>query len=930
MHGKFASFLRGIYFIRFPLSLWSILLLLGPLDHWTGAASFTRGILTPESWTQAATESFMVVSVGMIVLLLVRIIAVNGDERFETTCVDNQGNVAPIQLSWLRRNLGQPEIGVGLFLAAHFPGALLLGFVGKNIVYEIADPKVIRHYFAAVLLGIVLAYLFWLFVGLIYYWTFSSDTKNPVPREVIFPRPLIPLRHNWIKELQTSPPPLLSTFLHLPFLAIARVGKEGYARPEDRDHLYEGHRLAFIAFVGLAVLYVFFFSFTAPVPLTIPYLTNITRVIAVLVVAFTLAGCAFGAWPKESAARIVKILAIGLLTSLLAELIRLWITGITAPRGFSVLGSVLILITGIFWMLSTLAFAFDGTRLPILSFSAVFVLLLKGCAPYPGEHYFTVLTEDKPFPSAPTPKEVLDRRLANPAQDPSADYPPLIVITAEGGGIHSAAWTANVLATLENTFRDKQGIQFHSQILLASGVSGGSVGLLPFLREYTNGKSPFPPPVKDSAGGVTSDPVLDRLTRAADCSSLQAIAWGLSYYDILNFLLPIPIPNPSGTAVQGTLPTGLDRSWALERSFARNISDYGCNYKPGSLPDESKSPYDLTLKTTADLLREGNIPAFTFNTTAAETGGRYLLSNYELPVDPPSSLKLDTDILPAESFLHTFGHDETGEKPSDRKLFADLPLATAARLSATFSYVSSASRIPKEVSTRGLHFIDGGYYDNDGTASAMEFLYFALQGSKSLPEPTPPACDELQRKATTCEPDKSKVTSGRRLPILLIEIRNDRDIYRDQSPESFAAQNNPDYPAKWGPDHQLVAPLEGFYQAGHASDTFRNRRELCIFEKAFQNRLNIHHVIFDYRNPEDGHQPLSWDLTPNQQKSIACAIDPTKPDCSSYNELRKQEPPGHTIRDLAERAAEWFGDPAKTKFKDETCKATGLDTVPGS
>jgi hypothetical protein len=126
------------------------------------------------------------------------------------------------------------------------------------------------------------------------------------------------------------------------------------------------------------------------------------------------------------------------------------------------------------------------------------------------------------------------------------------------------------------------------------------------------------------------------------------------------------------------------------------------------------------------------------------------------------------------------------------------------------------------------------------------------------------------------------------------------------------------------------APLEGFYQAGHASDTFRNRRELCIFEKAFQDRLDIHHVVFDYRNPEDGHQPLSWDLTPNQEKDIAYAIDPTNPDCSSYNELKKQEPPGHTIHDLAEHAPEWFRDPAETKFKDETCKATGLDTVPGS
>lgn len=945
MHGKFASFLRGIYFIRFPLSLWSILLILGPLDHWTGAASFTRGILTPESWTQAATESFMVFSVGMIVLLLVRIIAVNGDERFETACSDRQGKLTPIQEIWLQRNLGQPDLRFGLFIAAHSAGALLLGFVGRNIIYEVAnDTGEVIGYFAAVLLGILAAYTFWLFVGLIYYWTFDADTRNPVPREVIFPRMLIFfLKDKWITDIQTSPPPPLSLWLHWPFLAIARLGKEGYARPEDPDHLYEGHRLAFIAFVGLAVLYIFFFSLTAPVTVTVPGLTSFTHAIAVLAVGFTLAGCTFGTWPKTAPARAVKIAAIVLLSICLVVLIGIWVTGESVPRGFSVLGSILILITGIFWILSTLAFAFDGTRLPILSVSLVGLLLLKGGHFYPGEHSFSVVTQKTPFlqdlpDKRPLiPQEILDARLASSPLDRNAAYPPLIVITAEGGGIHSAAWTANVLAELENTFRD-EGVSFDSNILLASGVSGGSVGLLPFVREYTNQKEPFPPPIKDAKGEVTSDPVHDRLTLAADCSSLQAIAWGLSYYDMFRFLSLIPLPTVSGVAAPNTVPPGLDRSWALERSLARNLSDKGCDDESAMLPDGTKQfadPYTLTLSTTADLLRKGAMPAFTFNTTAAETGGRYLLSNYELPHVEPWPDKEGTDILPAESFLHTFGHDTNGAKPPGLQLYADLPLATAARLSATFPYVSSASRVPTEVSTLGLHFIDGGYYDNDGTASAMEFLYFALQHSRSLPAPKPLDCDALQLQAARCKAGKGEVTSARRLPILLIEIRNDPDISSNQSPESLGAlyHKNPP-PKQWGPDDQLVAPLIGFYQAGHASDTFRNRRELCVFEKAFNDRLDIHHMIFDYRNKDDGHSPLSWDLTPNQQKSIACAINPADKGCSRYQgQIRETE--GHTVQDLSIEAARWFKNPSLTKDNDgnpidETCRTTGLDTIPDS
>jgi hypothetical protein len=132
MHGKFASFLRGIYFTRFPLSLWSILLLLGPLDRWTGAASFTRGILAPESGPQAATASFMVISVGMIILLLVRIIAVNGDEQFETAYADTDGKLVTMQTSWLRRNTEYPP--KGLYRFPTVPPVLICAATHGNLV----------------------------------------------------------------------------------------------------------------------------------------------------------------------------------------------------------------------------------------------------------------------------------------------------------------------------------------------------------------------------------------------------------------------------------------------------------------------------------------------------------------------------------------------------------------------------------------------------------------------------------------------------------------------------------------------------------------------------------------------------------------------------------------------------------------------------
>src|SRR5277367_1591524 len=201
MHGKLASFMRGIYFIRFPFSLSLILFSLGFLDRFTGLASFTRGILTPESESQAGTAAFMVFSVGMIILLLVRIIALNGDERFETACWDKDGRLAPVQTSWLHQHLGSRDMSLGLFVAAHFPGAVLLYFVVRNVFDEVAaGPAKTTKFLVALMGGIVAAYMFWLFVGLINYWTFDSDSKNPVPREVIFPRRLVPLSDAGISQ----------------------------------------------------------------------------------------------------------------------------------------------------------------------------------------------------------------------------------------------------------------------------------------------------------------------------------------------------------------------------------------------------------------------------------------------------------------------------------------------------------------------------------------------------------------------------------------------------------------------------------------------------------------------------------------------------------------------------------------------------------
>jgi hypothetical protein len=780
---------------------------------------------------------------------------------------------------WLVRRWGQPHMPVWLFLLAHVPGALMLGY----LVWNMSRERVLEFTTVVVFmgLGVFAGYIFWLLVGAFYWWTFDPAAHpGRGPRALLFPRRLIPLRSHWMESIQQSAPPPLMEWLDPLFRLAASQGGSGLAEPQHGNlppNLYEGHRLAIFGIFGLVLLYIYLFAFTAPA--TLPALDLVCNLIVMIFLMAIFAGVVSGPWPAATAPRVVKGLVGGIIVLLLVMIAGLWATGVHGPRGFSVLASVMVLVIGFFWFLAAVAFLTDASRIPVLSGVILALFLVKLIPIYRTEHYLSVKATDGAV-QPPQPAAILQKDLSK-TTDPDAKFlKPLIIVTAEGGGIHSAAWTAAVLMELEEQFayQKPSPTSFHDHVLLASGVSGGSVGLLPFLREYQSA-TPF----------QNRDQAKNRVVTAAKCSSLQAVAWGLTYYDALNFLLPIPLWHANGVAWHDDTPEGFDRSWSLERALARNLTDSSCapgNTTPAAAEPKLPDGYDLTLSRSAQALSEGNLPAFTFNTTVVETGDRFLLANYELP--PGQSY---SGVLPAESFLQAFGEPQDPVGKKKQLALADLPLPTAARLSATFPYISSASRIPAKAATEGYHFVDGGYFDNDGTSSVVEFLHYAL-----------------------ADPSHPWAYPKLRLPVLLIEIRNDPDLNPADNLDSFAHQE--ENGATWGPFHQVTAPPVGFWDAGHKSDTRRNRRELCMMEKAFQDQLLVHHMVFDYRDKEkkDEVQPLSWELTSRQQADIECAINAKA--CIDHHrdgwQYAYYDDPltGVTIHDLADAAAAWFAQPS--------------------
>ena len=113
----------------------------------------------------------------------------------------------------------------------------------------------------------------------------------------------------------------------------------------------------------------------------------------------------------------------------------------------------------------------------------------------------------------------------------------------------------------------------------------------------------------------------------------------------------------------------------------------------------------------------------------------------------------------------------------------------------------------------------------------------------------------------------------RKLKLLLIEIRDDdgkgvttnSDDLAHQN-ANLAASDTPKAPP-WTPVTQLTGILQGLWNAGHVSIARRNRRELCVLERAYAH-LEIHHIVFTIPNGQDGISPLSWNLTSGQLASI--------------------------------------------------------------
>jgi hypothetical protein len=495
------------------------------------------------------------------------------------------------------------------------------------------------------------------------------------------------------------------------------------------------------------------------------------------------------------------VIAIGLVAILGAVYISLgWAS---KPGGNSlpvaVAAYVAILLELILWLGASLSFFLDRYRVTVL-LAFVAVISLWGRI-LDTDHYYTMPRTGATAAPGLTPKQMLNKW----AERHASDHSPLVIVTAAGGGIQAAAWTTIVLKQLEDAVP-----QFRESIVLISSVSGGSVGTMYFAGTYVDGCK-------------TAD-----IENLAASSSLRQVAWGFAYPDALRIFF-------------GGLAGEEDRATAMEKAWQQ--------YRPSGSAENTKwCGADHKLSEWRKAAADGKQPAVIFNATITETGQRFLITNFKAEDYSSTGRTLAQIHVLSQQAAVAFDRNY----PEN-----DLDITTAARLSATFPVVTPVARPRKEDTDTGVvHAGDGGYFDNYGVASAIEWLHEAEFG----------------------EEEKTMKLLGNH-QLLWIVIRATPEHNDDtRSTESLAKTK------RWGTVDQALAPLTTLVNVRSASQWERDLAELeQVYERLNSrsatsdsdrshplpapSKQKMQIVSFEYR---DDHPPLSWHLTSVQRRQLKC------------------------------------------------------------
>jgi hypothetical protein len=425
----------------------------------------------------------------------------------------------------------------------------------------------------------------------------------------------------------------------------------------------------------------------------------------------------------------------------------------------------------------------------------------------------------------------------------AAFRPRLAVVAVTGGANRSALWTTVVLDRLERALgggRPGDGSRFPRHVRLVAGASGGMVGAAHWVSTLDDGGRHvfWGDPDGDGRWEVdrqNGSPVMVELLAKFEPANkvdyLTPVITRLAFREVPYLVLPVAsYANDRGQTLEGSFE---GTTHQLAQSFAA--------LRPGE--------------------RQGWRPSLVFSPMLVEDGRRLLISNLSLPYLASSEgAFLLEEGAPARSprlRVRQMKPSKTADAPGaearrDRysrsavELFRLFPQArgrfkvsTAARMSATFPYVSPAVQLPTDPPRR---VVDAGYYDNYGVNVAAGWIYHHRAW--------------LRRH-----------TSG----VVLIQIRDGpshrlRRQLLSNGPAGLAGVGR-----GWGSAFEwLTSPLSGFSAARVSVTSFRNDEQLQVLSDWFNDgrpadgRAFFTTVVFE----RPGEAGMNWYLSEEDKDTI--------------------------------------------------------------
>jgi hypothetical protein len=388
--------------------------------------------------------------------------------------------------------------------------------------------------------------------------------------------------------------------------------------------------------------------------------------------------------------RVESITVLGMvpLSIFLATLmlnVSLTVLVVIQPWQFDGMGSLaVLLIAGSFFCMSGgfLCMLADRRGIPLLSLLMLMAIMLHALHlndNHRVRQYPAMSTHQQPAPPPPDTRPDFDAYATAWLQSRCVPEHacPVIMVSSEGGGLRSAAWTAMVLSRftvlMDQALPPNGGEPMFERYLFAgSGVSGGSLGLAAYVAALQ---------VAPESGQAAQIRLEDMLNHDF-LAPVMANAWFVDF-------------------TQRWLPGALfdDRGRALTRALEQAAQEQGVY----ALDRPFSALYEHT-----DGSVNADVPALFLNSTTVGEGWRFVQHPFRPFNDSPWTTAYD----------------------GSRWLDPRVPLSEAVLNSARFTYLSPAGTLQTNVAAdqrapipAGFQLVDGGYFENSGTTTLREIIH---------------------------------------------------------------------------------------------------------------------------------------------------------------------------------------------------------------